>query len=70
LRKQPGLPDQANQVRGVEGAVAEAAGRRGGGAFFGGAAISPSRMASLRAALRLRRTASPFSRARRSEGFS
>ena len=34
-----------------------------------GAAISPSRMACLRAALRLRRTASAFSRVLRSDSF-
>jgi len=41
------------------------------GRGFGlGAAINPSRMACLRAALRLRRTASAFSRVFRSDGFS
>ena len=39
-------------------------------AFFGAAAIRPSRCMRLRASLRARRTASAFSRARFSDGFS
>ena len=42
----------------------------GAGPLRGGAAIRPSRMAFFRAALRARRTASPASRTRFSDGFS
>ena len=55
-------PRSANQKRG---------GRAAPGRGFGfGIGRSPSRWASLRACLRPRRIASPFSRARRSDGFS
>src|SRR5690606_31016991 len=51
-------------------AGAAAGARRGGLAALRGAGSRPSRWAFLRASLRARRTASPFSRARFSEGFS
>ena len=50
--------------------TAEGARARSNGTFFAGAAIRPSRMATLRAALRPRCTASAARRTRFSEGFS
>lgn len=67
----PGTPAAIRQLTVLD--EDDGAGRmpgRGARGFFFGAAISPSRWASFRAALRERRTASDFSRARRSDGFS
>lgn len=77
----PRFPDAAglNLKRVLDGYVDVGAGALGrelrmglcaGRAGRFGAAISPSRIACLRASLRLRRTASAFSRVFRSEGFS
>src|SRR6185369_3296888 len=55
------------RAAGLAGMGLPLASRRG---FLGGALISPSKIAFLRAALRNRRTASLFSRAACSDGFS
>ena len=65
-----GASDRApGAVQTIQNDLGRPGGRRASSRRFGGA-MSPSRWACFRAALRARRMASAFSRALRSDGFS